>query len=67
MPYYTYRNNLTGTEHEFMLPYQHEIPKDKHGNPMTRVFKGTHHIIPTDRVREKSQSYQQSHIDEKGV
>ena len=28
MPFYTYKNNLTGTEHEFILPYQHEIPKD---------------------------------------
>ena len=66
MPYYTYKNNLTGTEHEYMFPYQHEIPKDKHGNPMTRVYKGSHHIISTNLSHEKSASYQQGAIAEKG-
>lgn len=66
MPFYTYRNKLTGEEKEFLLPLQHEFPKDKHGHPMTRVYKGSHHIIPTNLDHEKSASYQQGAISEKG-
>lgn len=65
MPFYTYQDTLTGKEKEFMLPVDHDIPIGKNGEPMIRVFKATHHVIPTDRVHEKSQNYQQGYINER--
>jgi hypothetical protein len=68
MPFYTYADMNTDppTVEEFLLPVDHDTPTGKDGKPMIRVYKSTYFVIPTTLNHEKSASYQQGAIKEKG-